>query len=159
MRGRKPKPTRLRVIGGNAGKRPLNEAEPKPTVGEPECPDWLDAEAKEKWAEVAPELVKLGILTTLDGAALACFCQCWSEFRQATRCLQREGRVIKSKSGHSQPHPMVSQQRAARKSLREFAALFGMEPSGRVRLQVFPPAGEEDPAEDFFKSRKPGGPA
>ena len=30
MRGKKPKPTHLKLITGNPGKRPLNEAEPKP---------------------------------------------------------------------------------------------------------------------------------
>ena len=45
MRGRKPKPTRLKVITGNPGKRPLNRespnrADPRLPVGtEPRCPD------------------------------------------------------------------------------------------------------------------------
>jgi hypothetical protein len=30
MRGRKPKPTRLKLVAGNPGKRPLNPREPTP---------------------------------------------------------------------------------------------------------------------------------
>ena len=30
MKGRKPKPTRLKVISGNPGKRPINDSEPDP---------------------------------------------------------------------------------------------------------------------------------
>ena len=44
-RGRKPKPTALKVLEGNPGKRPLNENEPKPERKAPECPSWLEPEA------------------------------------------------------------------------------------------------------------------
>jgi hypothetical protein len=30
MRGRRPKPTRLKLLTGNPGKHPLNRSEPKP---------------------------------------------------------------------------------------------------------------------------------
>lgn len=33
-RGRKPKPTALKVLEGNPGKRPLNDHEPIPPKGE-----------------------------------------------------------------------------------------------------------------------------
>jgi hypothetical protein len=46
MRGRKPKPTFLKVLDGNPGKRPLNDQEPRPPQGIPDRPDWLDAEAQ-----------------------------------------------------------------------------------------------------------------
>ena len=45
-RGRKPKPTALKVLEGNPGKRPLNENEPKPENKAPRCPSWLEQEAK-----------------------------------------------------------------------------------------------------------------
>src|SRR5262249_22001030 len=41
MRGRRPKPTRLKVITGNPGKRPLNEHEPRPEPQIPPCPSEL----------------------------------------------------------------------------------------------------------------------
>ena len=37
-RGRKPKPTALKVLEGNPGKRPLNENEPIPPKGSIKCP-------------------------------------------------------------------------------------------------------------------------
>ena len=45
-RGRKPKPTALKVLEGNPGKRPLNDHEPIPPKGELKCPSWLLPEAK-----------------------------------------------------------------------------------------------------------------
>jgi phage terminase small subunit len=42
LRGPAPKPTAIKRLEGNPGKRKLNEMEPKMTVGVPECPDHLD---------------------------------------------------------------------------------------------------------------------
>ncbi|QGP52362.1 Phage terminase, small subunit (plasmid) [Piscirickettsia salmonis] len=44
--GRKPKPTKLKKITGNAGKRKLNEFEPEPVNAEAICPEHFDNEAK-----------------------------------------------------------------------------------------------------------------
>jgi hypothetical protein len=46
MRGRKPMPTVLRIVTGNAGKRPLNTSEPKPVTAIPTCPAHLSPTAK-----------------------------------------------------------------------------------------------------------------
>ncbi len=35
MRGRRPKPTRIKFLTGNPGKRPLNAGEPRPDPGVP----------------------------------------------------------------------------------------------------------------------------
>ena len=44
QRGRKPKPTAVKVLEGNPGKRGLNAGEPKPEKKAPRCPAWLEAE-------------------------------------------------------------------------------------------------------------------
>jgi len=38
MRGRRPKPSRIKALTGNPGKRPLNAQEPRPEPALPECP-------------------------------------------------------------------------------------------------------------------------
>lgn len=45
MAGRKPKPTAIKELEGNPGKRKLNKKEPKPDKGMPVCPEWLLPEA------------------------------------------------------------------------------------------------------------------
>ena len=42
MAGRKPKPTAVKKLEGNPGKRKLNTKEPVPAKGMPDCPEWLD---------------------------------------------------------------------------------------------------------------------
>ena len=50
QRGRKPKPTAIKVLEGNPGKRALNEMEPQPEKKAPKCPVWLDKEAKKEYS-------------------------------------------------------------------------------------------------------------
>ncbi len=72
MRGRKPVPTALKVVRGNPGKRALNtrEAEPAPPATLTP-PDWLAEDAKREWADKAPMLHRLGLLTEADLDAFA----------------------------------------------------------------------------------------
>ena len=41
MAGRKPKPTAVKKLEGNPGKRKLNTKEPNPGKEMPDCPAWL----------------------------------------------------------------------------------------------------------------------
>ena len=72
QRGRKPKPTAVKVLEGNPGKRSLNTNEPKPVKKAPRCPAWLEDEAKKEWKRMAKQMEQLGILTEIDMAA---FCR------------------------------------------------------------------------------------
>ena len=58
-RGRPPKPTALKLLHGNPGKRPISDREPKPPKGETTCPKHLDATAKTEWK-------RIGLLLTTD---------------------------------------------------------------------------------------------
>ncbi len=49
MAGRKPKPTAVKKLEGNSGKRKLNIKGPVPAKGMPACPDWLMPKVKKKW--------------------------------------------------------------------------------------------------------------
>ena len=56
MAGRKPKPTALKKLEGNPGKRELNTKEPVPEKGMPDCPKWLLSEAKVEWNRLCKKL-------------------------------------------------------------------------------------------------------
>lgn len=45
MAGRKPKPTAIKKLEGNPGKRKLNTKESIPAKGMPNCPEWLMLQA------------------------------------------------------------------------------------------------------------------
>jgi P27 family predicted phage terminase small subunit len=115
----------------------------------------LDAEAKRKWTELVPELLRLRLLTIVDGDTLAAYCQAWAEFRLATVTLTKQGRTFKTSTGYLTPHPAVAQQRSAWAAIRAFASLFGLDPSSRSRLRVGGGGadGEENPFEAFLRDK------
>lgn len=148
--GRKPKPTALRKAQGNPGHRPLNKNEPQPT-GIPKCPPHLDAAAKREWKRIGAELIALGLLTSVDRAALAAYCASWSRWVHADEQVQKFGAVIKSpKSGYPVPNPYVSVGNTALDHMRKFLTEFGMTPSSRSRIQVAP-TDAADPFAEFMK--------
>jgi len=151
MAGRRPKPTALKRLEGNPGKRALNRTEPTPT-GIPKCPPHLDREAKAEWKRISADLTTLGLLTNVDRAALAAYCSAWSRWVAAEKSIQKFGTVIKSpKSGFPIQNPFVGVANTALDQLRKFAVEFGLTPASRSRLHVEPLTGKSaDPFEQFM---------
>ncbi len=87
-RGRKPKPTRLRVIQGNVGRRPLPAGEPQPKSDIPECPKHLNSKAKAEWRRLVKELAPLKLLTGLDRPTLAAYCVIYGRWQEVEEQAQ-----------------------------------------------------------------------
>lgn len=151
LRGPAPQPTALKIKRGNPGKRSLNKNEPKPH-GTPKCPSWLDTEAKDEWKVVAPELKRLGLLSIVDGAALAAYCQNYSRWKQAEKKIQTDGMWIENRFGDVVAHPAIRVAEKAMDLIKRFVAEFGFTPSSRCRLTANPeqPTGEEDKEKRLF---------
>ena len=107
-RGRKPKPTAMKLLEGNPGKRPLNEREPVPPKGNIKCPDWLLPEAKKEWKRLAPSLEALGVLTLVDLTAFEGYCQAYARWKEAEAFITQHGSIFKTPSGYVQQVPQVS---------------------------------------------------
>ena len=69
--GRRPVPTRLKMLHGNPGKRRLNDREPQPEARLPKPPEHLTDEAKKEWRRAGKLLLGMGLVSDLDRAALA----------------------------------------------------------------------------------------
>ncbi len=147
--GRPPKPTQLRVLQGNPGKRPLPKGEPQPRVVPMPCPRWLLPEAKREWRKVAPELKRLGLATVVDRTALAAYCQAYARWRQAEDVLSREGLIFETASGYLAPRPEVAIAQKSMQIMKGFATEFGFTPSSRSRISV-PEQKQGDPFADFL---------
>lgn len=151
MRGRKPTPTHLKVLRGNPGKRPLPANEPQPKPKAPPCPAHLDAEAKREWRRMVKELEPLGLLTKIDRAALAAYCQAWSRWVQAEEMIRKTGMIVKApNTGFPIQNPLLPVANRAMEQMRKFLTEFGMTPSSRARVTAAPSDGNSDPAEEFF---------
>ena len=134
--GTKPKPTKLKLLHGEKNKDRINKNEPKPPPVAPKCPEWLTGEAKKEWKRIAKDLEVLGLLTRLDMAALAGYCDAYGRWVEASRKLQEEGLVVKAKSGYPMQSPYLSIINTAIKDMKSFLVEFGMTPSSRSRITV-----------------------
>ncbi len=153
-RGPAPKPTKLKILSGNPGKRKLNKREPKPASGSPTCPTWLSKEAKKAWKEIVPELAKIGLISVVDKIALSALCQAWAEFEISTKTLNKKnGRLFTMETGYVGQHPAVAQQRSAWQAIKMFCALFGLDPSSRSRLSLPEKPAEPTALEKFLAEK------
>ena len=143
-KGKIPKPTAVKVLEGNPGRRPLNVNEPKPKAIVPRCPSWLDDEAKREWERMSNRLDSLGLLTEVDGSAFAGYCQSYSRWKQAEEFVTKHGFVIKTPSGYLQQIPHVAIAQTYLKCMQKFCEEFGMTPSARSRLSGEDNSGEDD---------------
>lgn len=157
---RKKKPTTLHILNGNPSKiKDLGEREPKPEPKAPDCPDFLSEDAKTEWARVAPILEGLGLLTRIDMAALAAYCESWAMYKKAIQFIHKHGEVypIKDDKGQVKYLQQVPQVGIANKSLgniKNFCTEFGMTPSSRSRMQVPGADDEDDETEAILNRRK-----
>jgi P27 family predicted phage terminase small subunit len=134
MRGRRPKPTRLKLLTGNPGKRPLNEREPEPEPSVPDCPPELGPVARREWDRLVGELSKLRILTALDRAALASYCGAYALWAEAMEQIQKYGSMVKSPSGYPQQSPYLAIANRQAEIMMRIASEFGFTPASRSRI-------------------------
>jgi len=156
--GTKPKPTHLKLVTGNPGKRTLNRKEAKAKAAIPAPPVHLTADAVEEWNRVAADLFNLGILSEIDRAALAAYAQSYGRWVQAERAIAKMaekdqltgGLMIKTSNGNAIQNPLVGTANKAAADMMRYAAEFGMTPSARSRIAAAPPEDGGDPADRFF---------
>lgn len=96
MPGRRPVPTALKELRGNPGHRPLNALEPQPERTRPEKPKGMGAAASREWDFMVEALERMGLLSNVDGKALAAYCDAYGMWEQARKEINKYGLVIKT---------------------------------------------------------------
>ena len=162
-RGPPPKPTALKLIQGNPGKRRLNRREPKPPPGLPECPEDLSPGARAHWARVVPRLVAMRVLSLADEDALVVYCETYARWRAARDFIAKNGEVYPEKNDRGEvvrlrPFPQVRLAQQLLQAVRLYQQEFGLTPSARSRVhgEVWDP--EEEARFSRFFSRPVRGP-
>lgn len=150
MKGRPPTPTALKILKGNPGKRALNKREPAPGPRRSLAPPaYLQGDAVVEWRRLAPVLFRLGLLTEIDGDALAQYCQLWARWREAERELAKTGMVIKGGKGFPVLSPYLGIAHRTLIELRAMLVQFGMTPAARARVKTDPGPAPDDPFVKF----------
>lgn len=68
----------------------------KPPQGKLSHPEWMNIDAKVVWDELAPNLIKMGVLTPIDVNAFARYCELYADFIMSSR-LGMQGLELKVK--------------------------------------------------------------
>ena len=144
LRGRTPTPTAIKILEGNPGKRPLNEYEPKPEKKAPPCPKWLEKEARKEWKRLAPKLEMLGVLSELDMAAFAEYCQAYARWKEAEEYISSHGSTFKTANGCIMAVPQVNIAKSYLAAMESAAKQFGLTPAARSRLIANADNGDRD---------------
>jgi len=140
------KPTSLKIIEGNLGRRPLPKNEPKPRPTAPNPMKGLKASEKKAYSVLSKRLARIGIVTEADGDTLSVLTQLrerityvWAMLSKAQTDLKKS---IKSKDDDKMREDekrvlsWMAQERQYAQLFRLSAAEFGMTPRGRVGLAV-----------------------
>ena len=143
MGGRPRKPTALKVLEGNPGKRPLNKEEPKAPALESPPPVWLSEIGRQAWIDIQAELKASGIITELDRVALELLCAAYAEFRECAEFVAENGRTYTSTTEDGaemiRAYPEYAMMQESWRRCSGMLGNFGMTPAARSRVKAATP--------------------
>lgn len=144
-RGPKPKPTVVKILNGNPGKRPLNKSEPKPEGVLKTAPPSLTPDQVIIWKntlKIAPK----GLFTLVDSAVVERFCVALDMHKKANFQLAARGSLTVIEDGKIKVAPEVNIIAKTDAMLRACTASMGFDPSSRSRLHL---EDDRDPSNPF----------
>lgn len=157
MRGRKPKPTHLKLLEGNPGRRPLNHAEPVPVGDLSEPPEWLNDSQKEGWA-YAIASAPPGLLKRIDRTLLTIWVVAEDLHREASEAVTIGGAIITTRNGEVAQNPYMTVMNRQVPVMLKAASELGFTPASRSRIHL-PDAGKARKDASPFAQFTPGLPA
>lgn len=127
-------------------------------------PAGLPPLAVAEWKFIVPMLSRLGVLTEIDGKALAAYCEYFAQWRQALdevreRGITLEEPIVKFTEGEPEiigtkykRNPAVTIANDAAKIMKSFLVEFGLTPSSRARLRIEPKPDSDDPMDAYLRA-------
>ena len=140
-RGPQKTPTAVLKLHGSR-KIEGRKAEPKPPAAGPICPIWLTGEPRKVWQRITPKLKRMGVVSSIDGFALARYCLyvvLWMA-------------ELNKNQGRSE----LTMNRYANQ-LNRLEQSFGLTPSARAGLSVDQAIAADDPLEQLLRRRTAAG--
>jgi len=173
--GRKSLPSNVHLLRGNPSKlsaADLAGGNVRVPIVIPPCPQHLGSAARTEWRRITPHLVNAGLVTELDRASLAAYCQAWGEWAlleaKVKSLMASKGAdgvergsdalIDVTSSGYKQVAALVQVRDRALDRMLRFAKEFGLTPASRIQSttgQQLPlPGVPDDPMENFLTAGK-----
>jgi P27 family predicted phage terminase small subunit len=154
-RGRKTKPTILKVQNGSAKKNKgrMPEGEPQRPRGYPIKPTGISREAGAEWKRVCDELDELQVLATTDRALLDVYARTYDLMLVYERELKRIGPITECMTEWGvtyKVNPAAVRIESNRKTLIRILAELGLSPTSNARLRVQGGQEEADRLTEIF---------
>ena len=137
MPGPPKKPTAQKILEGNPGKYPLPKNEPKLHAAIPTMPVAVgrDVVARIEWEDITSLLFEHGMITSIDGKAIAIYCLAFSEWTEARAVLEENGKTqVSERTGFELKSPWIAIRDKADDVMRRMLAEFGMTPASRTKV-------------------------
>jgi P27 family predicted phage terminase small subunit len=123
-------------------------------VEPPPAPEFLSDYARAEWDRIAKELYRLRLLTVVDIAPLAAYCESYSAWRMAVEKLKEmaardpvmRGLMVKTRHDSVMQNPLFLTMRQAANDMVRYASEFGFTPAARSRISTI----EAQPAPGKF---------
>jgi P27 family predicted phage terminase small subunit len=121
----------------------------------PDPPPFILGYAADEWWRTGPELHRLGLLTPIDVAAFAGYCDAFGRWRTAEEMLAKMAArdtatgalLVKSADGNARQNPLIRLSRNAASDMLRFASEFGLTPAARTHIATGIAAGIYDGGE------------
>ena len=139
-RGPARTPTKILKIRGAKRAIYRNPNEPDPPAGYPDPPYNLNEVETEMWFRLVTDLDSMGVLTVIDGNALARYCTTWKKWRKCEDFCEKHGEVCQSRTKNGEKiSRKVPQADLAIKYADQLLRLeqqFGLTPAARSGIEV-----------------------
>ena len=133
--GRPRIPTKIHILHGRPGKRPLPENEPEPEVKIPEPPAIIQGVALEEWQRITVELFALGLIAEINRSMLAGYCKAYGDWIEAEQQWDSGKKVHKTKTGYPVLNPWRTVADKAFERMVRVATGFGLDPASMSRIK------------------------
>ena len=100
---------------------------------------------------MAKVLEQMGLLTEMDMAAFAGYCQAYARWKEAEEFLTQHGSMVRTPNGYLQQVPQVSIAQTNMKIMLKFCEQFGLTPSARSSIVGGENSDEEDEMEKLLE--------
>ena len=159
--GNRAKPTKLKILQGNPGGRPMNKNEPIPQSGIPPIPSWLGVFpiAVEEWERESKVLDRMGIMTDAECSLLATRVYLASQIQQMALDIETEGRVaytqkvdaLGNEIMEAKANPKCVQLKNIITEYRQHGSLLGLDAPSRTKFNVNKPT--QSKAQKFMERK------
>mgnify|MGYP001045526094 FL=1 len=144
MRGRKPKPTEMKVLQGTFRKDRANPHEPKPDGVLSQAPKHLTAEQAAIWDEAIAQ-APAGMLKPNDWSVLAVWVVAAHTHMVAAEKVRTMGQLVKAPSGYPIQNPYLSSMNKQASIMMKAASELGFTPVARSRVVLAQELSKDDP--------------